>query len=250
MCIAVLGKLEAICPPVGLDKHKQITLCIVDQGSSVLAPSTFGAGIFLGFGSGLCIVGYLATSLGPTQDGWQHWHLPLPAHSCDNQKCLQRVPNIPGGQNHPWLRLSVSYTAVELYSGYSKEWKVQKDVCIICCHLCKKKRNISVFYMTACIFINDFRKDTQETTNTGYPREGQSNVMGGVWWGISFIVELLSCVWLFVTPWTVARWAPPSMGFPRQDCWSGLPFPLPGHLPDPGIKPLSPALAGFYILWE
>ena len=45
-----------------------------------------------------------------------------------------------------------------------------------------------------------------------------------------------------VTPWTVARQAPLSVGFSRQEYWSGLPFPSPGDLPDPGIKPRSPAL--------
>ena len=45
-----------------------------------------------------------------------------------------------------------------------------------------------------------------------------------------------------VTPWTVARWVPLTMGFPRQESWRGLPFPSPGDLPDPGIKPESPAL--------
>ena len=55
-------------------------------------------------------------------------------------------------------------------------------------------------------------------------------------------VKLLSCVRLFVTPWTVAYQAAPSMGFSRQVYWSGLPFPSPGDLPDPGIKPESPAL--------
>ena len=55
-------------------------------------------------------------------------------------------------------------------------------------------------------------------------------------------VKLLSCVRLFVTIWTVAYQAPPSMGFSRQECWSGLPFPSPGDLPDPGIEPGSPAL--------
>ena len=44
------------------------------------------------------------------------------------------------------------------------------------------------------------------------------------------------------TPWTVARQAPLSMGFSRQESWSGLPFPSPGDLPDPGIEPRSPAL--------
>ena len=55
-------------------------------------------------------------------------------------------------------------------------------------------------------------------------------------------VKSLSCVRLFVTPWTVAYQASPSMGFSRQVYWSGLPFPSPGDLPDPGIKPESPAL--------
>ena len=50
---------------------------------------------------------------------------------------------------------------------------------------------------------------------------------------------VLSCVRLFVTPWTVARQAPLSVGFSRQEYWSGLPCPPPGHLLDPGIKPTS-----------
>ena len=54
-------------------------------------------------------------------------------------------------------------------------------------------------------------------------------------------VKSLSRVRLFVTPWTVAYQAPPSMGFSRQEYWSGLPFPSPGDLPNPGIKPGSPA---------
>ena len=57
----------------------------------------------------------------------------------------------------------------------------------------------------------------------------------------------------FTTPWTVARQAPLLMGFPRQEYWSGLPFPSPGDLPDPGIKPTSlgpPALAGGFFTIE
>ena len=55
-------------------------------------------------------------------------------------------------------------------------------------------------------------------------------------------VKSLSRVWLFVTPWTVAYQAPPSMESSRQEYWSGLPFPSPGDLPDPRIEPGSPAL--------
>ena len=55
-------------------------------------------------------------------------------------------------------------------------------------------------------------------------------------------VKSLSRVRLFATPWTVAYQAPPSIGFSRQEYWSGLPFPSPGDLPDPGIEPRSPTL--------
>ena len=55
----------------------------------------------------------------------------------------------------------------------------------------------------------------------------------------------LSCVRLFVTPWAVAYQAPPSIGFSRQEYWSGLLFPSPGDPPDPGIEPVSFTLQAF-----
>ena len=55
-------------------------------------------------------------------------------------------------------------------------------------------------------------------------------------------VKSLSRVRLFATQWTIAYQAPQSMGFSRQGYWSGLPFPSPGDLYDPGIKPRSPTL--------
>ena len=68
---------------------------------------------------------------------------------------------------------------------------------------------------------------------------------------------MLSCVRLFVTPWTVAHQSPLFMGFPREEYWSGLPFPSLGDLPDPEVEPTSlasPALAGgFFTIsttWE
>ena len=54
----------------------------------------------------------------------------------------------------------------------------------------------------------------------------------------------MSCIWPFVTPWTVAR---QSIGFSRQEYWSGLPFPPPGDLPDLGVEPTSPALTGRFF---
>ena len=52
--------------------------------------------------------------------------------------------------------------------------------------------------------------------------------------------HVFSCIRLFATPWTVAHQAPVSMGFPRQEYWSGLPFPSPGDLSDPEMEPASP----------
>ena len=84
-------------------------------------------------------------------------------------------------------------------------------------------------------------------------------------WRQFLIVNLFSCfcicmhvcvpncfsrVWLFVTLWTTACQNPLSMGFFRQEYWSGLPCPPPGDLPDPGIEPvslMSPALAGRFL---
>ena len=60
--------------------------------------------------------------------------------------------------------------------------------------------------------------------------------------------QLLPCVQLFVTPLPVAHKTPLSMEFSRQKYWNGLPFPIPGNLPDPGIEPVSLALAGKLFL--
>ena len=56
------------------------------------------------------------------------------------------------------------------------------------------------------------------------------------------LVCMVSHVQLFVTPWIAARLAPLSMEFSRQEYWKGWPFTSPGTLPNPGIKPVSPAL--------
>ena len=69
---------------------------------------------------------------------------------------------------------------------------------------------------------------------------------------ISFVVvSSLSLVPLFAAPWAASRQAPLSMGFPRQESWSGVPFPPPGYLPtSPGIKAMSSALAGGFFTTE
>ena len=62
--------------------------------------------------------------------------------------------------------------------------------------------------------------------------------------------QLLSCTWLFATPQIVAHQVPLLMGFHKQEYWSGLPFLLLGSLSDPGIEPVSPALAGEFFTTE
>ena len=91
--------------------------------------------------------------------------------------------------------------------------------------------------------------------------EPQSHVPGSlVSWGWSqnqhptrtreLVVLVRSVVSDSATPWTVAHQAPLSMGFPRQEYWSRLPFPSPGDLSNPGIEPASPALAGGFFTTE
>ena len=63
-------------------------------------------------------------------------------------------------------------------------------------------------------------------------------------------MKSLSHVQLFATPWTVAHQAPPSVGFSKQEYWSGLLFPSPGDLADPGIEPGSLALQADALLSE
>ena len=72
-----------------------------------------------------------------------------------------------------------------------------------------------------------------------YPYTGKKKIVAVVQW--------LSPVQLFATPWTVAGQAPLFVGFSREDYWSGLPCPSPGDLPDPGMEPGSPALAGKFF---
>jgi len=68
---------------------------------------------------------------------------------------------------------------------------------------------------------------------------------------IVYAAQWLSRVRLFMTPQTVAHQAPRSMEFSRQEYWSGLPFPSSADLPNPGIEPTPPALAGgFFTTWE
>ena len=85
----------------------------------------------------------------------------------------------------------------------------------------------------------DVQGGTGEASGAECPRRRGDEIEAGFPGGK---VKSLSRVRLFATPWTVPYQAPPSMEFSRQEYWSGLPFPSPEDLPDPGIEPGSPAL--------
>ena len=85
-----------------------------------------------------------------------------------------------------------------------------------------------VHYITSCHLQDNTKRESYTRDNLKSYETGE--------------VKLLSRVRLFATLWTVACQAPLSMGFSRQEYWSGLPCPSPGYFPDPGIEPGSPAL--------
>ena len=97
------------------------------------------------------------------------------------------------------------------------------------------------FQCIAILIATHARRETQTRrmdlgTQQGKERGGQIERPARLMY-----TAVLSHVQLTETPWTVARQAPLSMGFSKQEYWSGLPFPSPGDLPNPGIKPRSPA---------
>ena len=105
---------------------------------------------------------------------------------------------------------------------------------------------------TLCVWHNNkwFRQFKVKIKSPPGPCGTVAFNSGGVidWLSVSFYnirfvcVQSLSCVRLFAALWTVTHQAPLPMGFPRQAHWSGLSFPPPRDLPDPGTEPASPAL--------
>ena len=89
------------------------------------------------------------------------------------------------------------------------------------------------------LLIVKFRFKLKKVGNTTGPSRNDPNQIP---YDYTVKVKSLSRVRLFVIPWTVDYQAPLSMGFSRQEYWSGLPFPCPGDLPNPGIEPWSPTL--------
>ena len=164
-----------------------------------------------------------------------------------------------------WLSLNKVYSSFTEESSLSAEWRTTRRSCtsLFKTKTKKHKINLNRLFVT-CIFTkqtNKFdrypshnqQKQAEETilsvkcwtTNWEVPRNtGISIFFLFLTHGLWYIVLVAKLCPTLVTPWTVDGQAPLSMEFPRQEYWSGLPFPSPEHLPDPGIEPASPALAG------
>ena len=125
----------------------------------------------------------------------------------------------------PHIKRSTS-CGLSCYLAASRKWLWECQKCQLCLWMCGYMREISPIFPSHC-------------------KAGFSDVH-------SLVALVLSWVRLCETLWTIARQAPPSMGFFRLESWSGLPFPSPEDLPDPGIKPTmclaSPALQANFLL--
>ena len=103
----------------------------------------------------------------------------------------------------------------------------------------KKIKPIYVYVLFYIDAREDRKKKVHEINPVSSSATGLPKIMV-----LLVVVKSLSCIWLFATPRTGGHLAPLSMGFPRQEFWSGLPFLSPGDLPDPGIEPTPPVLTG------
>ena len=125
----------------------------------------------------------------------------------------------------------------------------------------RKNTGVGCHFLLQCMKVKSESEDAQSCLTLSDPMDCSppgSSVHGIFqarvleWGAIAFSGS--SPVQLFATLWTVARQAPLSIGFRRQEYWSRLPFPSPGNLPDSGIEALSPALAARFFTcratWE
>ena len=105
--------------------------------------------------------------------------------------------------------------------------------------LIKKQLAFALDIWSSVINQNHWKQDKSNSSHTQSSHPGNS-------WGVLFNCCCLiakSNMTLLETPRTAARQSPLFMGFPRQEYWTGLPFPFPGDLPNPGIEPVPPTLA-------
>ena len=101
--------------------------------------------------------------------------------------------------------------------------------------------NMNFLAQCYCINLTGWTESNRDNTKRCGPQREHPSTSSGC---------MLSRIPLFVTSWTVAHWAPLSMGLPRHEDWSGFLFPSLGNLPNPRIEPVSPALAGGFFTTE
>ena len=135
-----------------------------------------------------------------------------------------------------YIKLLLWYSLTILYVNYTpvKLWKRKVNLLI----LINQMQKINSWYISSQ--DNNIKK---KAVQLGFPKNWLFCI-------VCVCAQLLSLIWLFVTPWTVTHQAPLSMGFSGQEYWSGLPCPSSGDLPHPGIEPTSlvrPALAGRFF---
>ena len=118
---------------------------------------------------------------------------------------------------------------------------------LIPCFLAKLSsvKNITWTHVNPWLFYsnvwqNSLQKKKKQTKPAKKKKKKEYNLSFSCWYVQHRHTQLLCCVQLFATPRIVARQTPLSMEFSRQEYWSGLPFPPPGDLPDPGIEPIEP----------
>ena len=143
------------------------------------------------------------------------------------------------------IQVSQEAGKVVWYSHLLKNFPQFTVICIVKGVGIVNKAEIDVFLELSCFF-----HDPEDAGNLISGYFAFSKTILNIWKftvlvllkpGLASSVQSLSCVRLFVTPWTVAYQAPLSMASSRQEYWSALPFPSPGDLPNPGIKLVSPA---------
>ena len=101
---------------------------------------------------------------------------------------------------------------------------------------------MKIYYHRLQIWLGEVYGELGQIQDNRERRKGLNN--------LELLAQSLSHVEFFATPWTLACQAPLSMEFSRQEYWNGLPFPSPGAFPDPGIKPVSPALQAHLLPTE
>ena len=133
-------------------------------------------------------------------------------------------------RNRTWVSCTVDRFFTSLLLEPEGKWRHRKMGCSHQAYPCSRSH---LKCWLACSTGNGSAGTCHHPVSCGSARESFRK-------GVRRKVKSLSCVRLFVTLWTVAYQAPLSMGFSRQEYWSGLPFPSPGYPPDPGIEPVSP----------